>query len=410
MGKLESEFKNAGKNGKRFRGAPFWSWNDTLDPKEIHRQVRELAAGGMGGHFMHSRPGLGTPYLSKAWMTGIKAAVAESKKLGLDAWLYDEDCWPSGAAAGKVQDLGKTYWAKQLVLIESDPKKFVAPQETLTIFLGRKSGKRLTQVRRVEAAAVRSSARPGDTVFSIAVNRMQAYVDLLSPKVTDAFLRLSCQPYDAVVGKAYGRVIPGIFTDEPGVIAPPWTENLAEEFYQRWGYDLSDHLLSLFYAVGPLRPPHHIANDWQKVRHDYWQAITDLLVNNFTKRYYQWCEARGLLLTGHMPGEDTLTMQTQFIGAAMPHYRWFHWPGVDHLKRRITDPLLNKQVTSVARQLGKPRVFSESFAGGGWHMSFEDMKWIWQWQAVQGVNFLCQHLSAYSLRGLRKCATCLPNH
>jgi hypothetical protein len=392
MGKLESEFKNAGHNAKRFRGAPFWSWNDKLEPEEIRRQVRELQAGGLGGHFMHSRAGLVTPYLGKSWMAAVQAAVAESKKVGLDAWLYDEDCWPSGSAAGKVQDLGEDYWAKQLVLTESDPKKFVAPKETLAIFLARKQGKRLSRVRRVTAKYLRTAAKSGDKVFAISVKRVQDYVDLLDPAVTEAFLRLGCEPYDQAVGKEYGKAIPGIFTDEPGFIFPPWTEKFVEEFSRRWGYDLTENLLSLFYAVG----------DWQKVRHDYWQTATDLLVNNFTRRYYEWCEARGLLLTGHILGEDNLAYQTLFAGSVMPHYRWMHWPGVDHLKRRIVDPLLNKQVTSVARQLGKERVFSESFAGGGWNMSFEDMKWIWNWQAVQGVNFLCQHLSSYSLRGLRK--------
>jgi hypothetical protein len=392
MSKLESEFKKAGENGKRFRAAPFWSWNDDLAPEELRRQVRELKAGGLGGHFMHSRAGLVTPYLGQSWMAAVQAAVAESKKVGIDAWLYDEDCWPSGSAAGKVQDLGEDYWAKQLVLTETDPKKFVTPQETLAIFLARKSGERLSEVRRVAAKDLRTAAKSGQTVFAVSVKRVQDYVDLLDPEVTEAFLRLGCEPYDQAVGKEYGRAIPGIFTDEPGFIFPPWTAKFIEDFFRRWNYDLSDNLLSLFYPVG----------DWRKVRHDYWQTAADLLVNNFTRRYFEWCEARGLLLTGHILGEDNLAYQTLFAGAVMPHYRWMHWPGVDHLKRRIVDPLLNKQVTSVARQLGKARVFSESFAGGGWNMSFEDMKWIWNWQAVQGVNFLCQHLSAYSLRGLRK--------
>ena len=90
-------FKNPGKD---WRGAPFWSWNDKLEEAELRRQIREMKKAGMGGFFMHSRVGLITEYLSKEWIKMIKACVAEAKKTGMNAWLYDEDRWPSGAAGG----------------------------------------------------------------------------------------------------------------------------------------------------------------------------------------------------------------------------------------------------------------------------------------------------------------------
>ena len=56
----------------------------------------------MGGFFMHSRTGLATPYLGREWMKAVETCTQEAKKLGLEAWLYDEDRWPSGAAGGLV--------------------------------------------------------------------------------------------------------------------------------------------------------------------------------------------------------------------------------------------------------------------------------------------------------------------
>ena len=38
----------------------------------------------------------------------------------------------------------------------------------------------------------------------------------------------------------------------------------------------------------------------------------------------------------------------------------------------------------------------------GWNVSFEELKWIAEWQYVNGVNLMCQHLEGYTLRGLRK--------
>ena len=88
--------------GIEFRGAPFWAWNSKLEIPELLRQLRHLKRMGFGGFFMHARVGLDTEYLGDEWFECIRACVAEAEKLGMNAWLYDEDRWPSGAASGKV--------------------------------------------------------------------------------------------------------------------------------------------------------------------------------------------------------------------------------------------------------------------------------------------------------------------
>ena len=73
-----------------------------LEPREIRRQVRELARGGLGGAFMHVRVGLITPYMDPEFMDAMAAALDEARALGLHMYLYDEDRWPSGWGAGAV--------------------------------------------------------------------------------------------------------------------------------------------------------------------------------------------------------------------------------------------------------------------------------------------------------------------
>ena len=58
----------------------------------------------MGGFFMHARGGLKTQYLSEEWMECIKFCADYSKKVGMDAWAYDENGWPSGFVGGKLLD------------------------------------------------------------------------------------------------------------------------------------------------------------------------------------------------------------------------------------------------------------------------------------------------------------------
>ena len=86
----------------QYQSIPFWSWNDRLEPEELVRQIRWMRENGMGGFFMHARSGLKTEYMSEEWMECIEVCAKEAEKLGMNAWAYDENGWPSGFAGGKL--------------------------------------------------------------------------------------------------------------------------------------------------------------------------------------------------------------------------------------------------------------------------------------------------------------------
>jgi hypothetical protein len=86
----------------------------------------------------------------------------------------------------------------------------------------------------------------------------------------------------------------------------------------------------------------------------------------------------------------------------MTQYEYYHVPGVDHLTRTEPDVLTLDQVASIAAQAGQKQILTESFALTGWNFNFRGMKWLYQIQMSHGVNFLCQHLESYSLKGTRK--------
>ncbi|MBO5653352.1 MAG: hypothetical protein J6S44_03970, partial [Clostridia bacterium] len=79
-----------------YRSIPFWSWNNELDESALVRQIDEMKAAGIGGFIMHARIGLKTEYLGEKWFSCIKACLDHAKKLGMNAWIYDENGWPSG--------------------------------------------------------------------------------------------------------------------------------------------------------------------------------------------------------------------------------------------------------------------------------------------------------------------------
>jgi hypothetical protein len=395
---LVQRFREAGQGGQEYRATTFWSWNDRLEPEEVRRQIRELARGGLGGHFMHARSGLETPYLGPEWFEAVRAAVEEGTHTGIAPWIYDENGWPSGACGGRVYSGREGFRQKHLAFEEIQPSAWEPSERTVAVFIAEKDARgvftafrRLAEPRSVYSRPLRSN----ETVLHF-VCRTGEYVDVFNREATEEFLKQTHESYRASVGGEFGRSIPGVFTDEPqyagGGHKLPWSLELPKFFRRACRYDLVDKLPELFFPVG----------DYRKTRFDFYETVTRLFLLAWTMPIYQWCDRNGLQFTGHLNAEDTLLDQVVYVGAAMPHYEYMHIPGVDHLGRGLGSPLPVKQAASVAAQLGRPRVLGEMFGSSGWNVSFDDLRWIAEWQFALGLNMICQHLSAYSLRGIRK--------
>jgi len=393
------EFKNP---GKTYRPSPFWSWNDRLDEEELRWQVREFADKGFGGYFMHSRVGLATPYLSAEWMNCIRACLEEGKKQNLESWLYDEDKWPSGFAGGFVPSKSDEYRIRFLKVEEGDAKdvsELLSDPSVQGVFeISFSSPQKMKNFRRI----IRSEEIRGDgrlLIFRIEIDRSRSnwfngetYVDLLNPRTTEEFLKVTLDAYAKEFKDDFGEYMPGIFTDEPNYARGnyvPWSKDLLKYFRELNGYDLLDKLPLLYFK----------AEGYHKVRHDFWRTLTLRFIEAYTKPYAERCEKYGLKMTGHMLCEDNLDIQIRRIGAAMPHYEYMQLPGIDHLGRNIDDPLTLKQCASVAHQFDRTRILSELFGCSGHSMTFEDQKWIADFHLALGITFFCPHLVLYTMKG-----------
>ena len=372
-----------------YRGHPFWSWNDKLEEEELRRQIREMKRVGLGGYFMHARGGLTTEYMSDEWFDCIKVGIDEGKKTGLNAWSYDENGWPSGFADGKVTALGDYYHVRELNCAPYEGKKI--PGKLLGLWgVGEKKIRFLgTKIREAK-----SGLRAGEVLYYVCHIKNPCYVDILNPKVIKAFIDCTHEVYKEKLGDDFGKAMPGFFTDEPQYSGRniPWSYILPEEFEKANGYSLVDKLPLLYLEK----------EGYVKLRYDFWMVVNRLYTESFGKQIYDWCEANGCKLTGHAMAEENLICQMRWSGGVMPLYEYEHIPGIDKLMRNIGVPTTAKQVGSAAKQLGKKTVMTETFAGCGWDVSFEELKWIAEWQYICGVNFMCQHLQSYSIHGLRK--------
>ena len=427
---LRSEFESPGAG---LRSMPFWMWNDDLKADELVRQIKEFKVQGMGGFFIHSREGLEIEYLGEKWMELVKTVVAAAKEEGMEAWLYDEDRWPSGYAGGKVPGGGDEFRCKGLTMevtdefavdedvvaayiVEIDPDDrmkavgfervdcFVADAPRNDGGVGRKAigAQEYTAPRVLKAneryVFLRIEVSGKDDWFN-----GEAPPDNLNPAAVRRFIDVTHEKYKEKVGGDFGSVVKGIFTDEPGLhdthtkMHPergwiPWTYKFAEYFRQKRGYDPFD-LIPLVYFNG---------DGMEAIRHDYWRTVMELFVESFSKQLGDWCGENGIAFTGHYLQENRLGLGARVAGAIMPHYVHQQVPGIDLLTEQCVEYMTVRQCTSVANQFSRPQVITETYGCTGWGFTFEGQRWIGDWQFVQGVTRRCQHLALYSIKGCRK--------
>lgn len=400
------EFRNP---GAEYRAKPFWAWNGVLKKEELLRQIEVIAQMGFGGFFMHSRTGLGTPYLSGEWFEYINACADKGEELGLEAWLYDEDRWPSGTAGGAVTQ-NPEYRMHFLRMSVDSGENTDSPT---ALFAVKMDGETYQSFRPLSAG---EELENGETRIRFDVVEMPCssfyngttYVDTMNKEATQAFLQMTHAKYVEKCGDRIGKSIRGIFTDEPhrgslmtsfgqGVDAGerqiPWTSCLPQRFQEKYGYDLMEKLPALFLKKDEM--PSLIK--WQ-----YVELVEELFLENFARPTDQWCRKNGMILTGHVLHEDSLTAQTAMSGSMMRYYAEMEYPGIDFLGEFGRCYWIAKQLQSVSRQLEKPVLLSELYGCTGWQMGFENYKAVGDWQALYGINLRCPHLSWYTMEGQAK--------
>jgi hypothetical protein len=388
---------------RQYSSAPLWVWNDMLTEDQVRGTLRDLAGQKVKQAFVHPRPGLMTPYLSADWFRLWRAALDEAEKLDMNIWIYDENSYPSGFAGGWVPEMMPEARGRGLVFKEgtrpgrSGPDVLgiyrIGPDRFENVTEQARRGPALPEGKYLTARVIRAANSPwhGD----------RCYVDLMYPGVTEKFLEVTHEAYRQHVGDQFGKRVLGSFTDEPNIRPAgglPWTDHLPAAFQKRWGYNLLDHLPSLQQPIG----------DWKRVRHNYFQVLSEQFIEHWSKPYSQWCEKHGISWTGHYWDHDW--PHCTGVPDNMAMYAWHQIPAIDCLMNQYREDThaqfgnarMVKELASVANQLGRDRRLCEVYGAGGWDLRFEDMKRIGDWLEVLGVNFLDEHLSYVTIRGARK--------
>ena len=326
---------------------------------------------------MHARGGLKTPYLSEEWMECIQVCCEEAKKLGMNAWAYDENGWPSGFVGGKLLE---SIQDRDMYLLHK-----IAPYDAQADVSYRIDGEHLVRVHGEQTEG---------EYLNLYLKRSVSSVDILNPAVVDKFLAETHCKYKSYFGEQFAKKLKGFFTDEPQYYrwATPYTPMVAAYFEQEYQEDILEYLGLLFVEK----------EGYRQFRYRYWCAMQKLMLENYAKKLYDWCEQNGVKITGHYVEEVSLGYQVMCCGGVMPFYEYEHVPGIDWLGRETDYELSPRQLGSVARQLGKKQAMSETFGCCGWDVSPTELRRIAGFQYANGVNQMCHHLVPYSEHGQRK--------
>jgi len=417
----------------RFRFAPFWFLNHELTEAETRWQVREMNEHGVGGFILHARHGLITPYMGEEWMDNLGAAIDEANKLGMKAYLYDENNWPSGPADGQVfhenpeYRMSACYVSEEFDVSSQKVQREIDTGDELIAVIavpledGQPVGfpeNCLNLIGYVEDHTLTWKADGDWRIFIFAREWDQrggffdGYVDTLSADAIARFIELTHVPYAERFSEEFGATVDGIFTDEPHMSthrsdSVVWSSNLPGEFEWRSGYSLLPALPALFRDMGL---------QTARLRSDYRRTVADLFATNYMKQLYDFCDEHKLNHIGHLLADGELTASTRCSGDYFQAAQWLHWGGCDYLGSRTWphprtpdggQPSNNaaavKFAASTAHLMNKPVVMNECFGlGKQWAIDLRSLKWMGDFVIALGTNLLEPHAFYYSIQGFRK--------
>ena len=399
-----------------YRGAPFWAWNSKLDKDQLAEQIEIFKEMGFGGFHMHVRQGLETPYMSDEFLSVVRFCADKAEKEDMLAYLYDEDRWPSGVAGGKVT-VNPVNRQKYLTMSVNDKEDCAETPEQSA-----ETGKpfflacfdvefdhdgfmiRFTKVSRTAPSNNKryffiEQKQGGEPRFNY-----QAYVDTLKKSAIDEFISVTHEKFKGAVGDKFGKSIPSIFTDEPQFVPnfPPksamdrrdayfaWTTDFDKTYREKYSSDIIDNLPYLFYASH--------ADDAFITRYNFYTHLTERFCDAYMDNIGEWCNKNGIMMTGHIMGEDTLYEQALSNGDVMRAYKNMQLPGIDLLCDDVSF-LTAIQCRSVVRQYGREGMLSELYGVTGWDFDFRGHKYQGDWQACLGVTLRVPHLAWLSMKG-----------
>ena len=290
---------------------PFLAITGKPTEAEVRAKVAAIQAQGIDSFLIYARSGLELEYMGEEWLKLNEWFCDEAEKRGMKVWLYDEYNWPSGTCKGRVPN-------------ENDAWRYV------------------------EYGVYRN---PDGSFRWTTALAPAGWVNVCEPAAVARFIELTHEVYAKRLARWFkNKTILGIFTDEPGhptrVTFPDGKplvtfrkySGLEEEYRAATGRELKADV-----------------EKWIKTKEgDVWSVYLGLMGKRFRAAYFDqlrnWCDAHGILFTGHMISENDLYGSARCNGNPILCLRGESLPGLDEIHTRCESDRIEWVTYNVARQ------------------------------------------------------------
>lgn len=402
----------------------WWWMGSAVDSLNISGLMDQYARAGFGGveitpiYSVRDQDEKEIRFLSPRWMQMLEFTVQEAERVEMGVDMNLGTGWPFGGPM-----ITRDFAAGKLVVIHHEIEDGAAPVEPMVI---------LDPARRAEGLEVEAIVAYGQNGQIL---QLQGLLDQegnlqWQPEIGKWDLYVSCC---GKTGQLVKRAAPGgegysldhfsregvelyldhfdralpdhsgvraFFNDSYEVYSASWTPGLFEEFQERRGYDLRDHIRELTSDENPEQAA--------RVKCDYRQTLSELLLEHFTEPWTQWAHRKNGLTRNQAHGSPANLLDL-YAAVDIPecetygHTRY----AIDGLRQDSSDrtnvepdPFMLKLATSAAHISGKRLISNETFTWLGEHfrVPLSQCKPEAEEAFLAGINHIFYHGTTYSPR------------
>ena len=241
-------------------------------------------------------------------------------------------------------------------------------------------------------------------------------LDHFNTEAVNRYLYNMSDKIEQQIGPLKGN-IRAIFTDSMELEGANWTNDMAEEFQKRYGYDITEWLPFILFKIGSMGsalnydPVVPVTEDFQKeiqrARFDFEDFKAQLMQERFTATYLKWCYQLGVKARAQAYGRGFYPLENA-MGYDIPEgeswtTNWLrHKPGEEmsetDYRRGRAYTMVNKFVSSGAHLAGNRTVSCEEMTNTYtvFNMTLEQLKIGGDQSAMSGVTHSVFHGFNYS--------------
>lgn len=399
----------------------WWWMGSAVDKKSIKENLTALQKAGIGG--VEITPIYGVKgeeenyldFLSPEYMEMLDYTIRTADSLEMQVDMVLGTGWPYGGpqvqrehAATKL--VTQKYQVKKgerfRKKIEVNPENEKQPASLKFVLAYGENGNFIDLTDQLEDNTLNWRARKtnydlyavftgktGQQVKRAAPGGQGYTVDHYSSEAFNAYVT----PFDKVFSESKEKVR-AVFNDSYEVYGTDFTPKFFEEFQGRRGYDLRPHLNLLVEKVD--------TEQANRIRSDYRETISDLLLEEFNRPWTSWANERGIKtrLQAHGSPGNLIDL---YASADIPECETFgsmpfDIPGLrrerDDIRPGDADPVMLKFSSSAAHIAGKPLTSSETFTWLRDHFktALSQTKPEAEELFLNGINHLFLHGNTYS--------------